>query len=96
LGGSAAKAREYSGECAGCYAKWGHVAGEDGGRILVGVESCEMLHDVGCNVGEAEGLQAACSTVDVARLQVGVHAGHRGSLRGLHWATAVVAFSVGA
>jgi hypothetical protein len=60
-GSTAAKEREYSAKCLGCDAKEGQVSVRDQGWILVGVESCKLLQIFGCNGGEGEGLQAACS-----------------------------------
>jgi hypothetical protein len=95
-GGAAAKAHEYSAECLGCDAKGGHVSVRDLGRVLVGVESCKLLQNLGCNGGEGESLQAACGAADVAGLQEGVHAGCQGAIRGLRGATVAVATSPGA
>jgi hypothetical protein len=94
-GGAAAMAREHSAECLGCDAKRGHVSVRDQGRDLVGVESCELLQNLGCNGGEGDGLQAECSSGDVAGLQEGVHPGRQGAIRGLRGATVVVASSLG-
>jgi hypothetical protein len=95
-GSSAAKACKHSAECLGCDANRGHVSGRDLGRILVGVEGSELLHDLGCNGGEGRALQAACGMADVAYLQEGVHTGHERALRWLRWAAVVEARSLDA
>jgi hypothetical protein len=45
---------------------------------------------------KGEGLQAACDTTSVARLQERMHAGCQGAIRGRTWAMAISASAVGA
>jgi hypothetical protein len=96
VGSSAAKECKHSAECLGCDANRERVSGRDLGRILVGMEGSELLHNLGCNAGKGQGLQAACGTTDVAGLQEGVDASRQGVLRWLRRAAVVVARSLGA